>query len=247
MHMTDVPSLTPDIALFLDFDGTLVDFALRPDAVRVAPDVVPALDAVCHRLDGAIAIVTGRPIADIDAFLAPLTLPIAGLHGLEHRYDPAGDVVRDPPGEDIHTLRDRILASPLLNEGVTLEDKGATLALHYRAVPERREDALELMRAATADLKGLHLIDGKMVVEAKPARRNKGSALKAFMTLPAFRGRRPVFIGDDLTDEDGMRAAIELGGYAIKVGQGGTCAPFRLADVAAVHNWLNSFIPALET
>ncbi|ADZ69183.1 HAD-superfamily hydrolase, subfamily IIB [Polymorphum gilvum SL003B-26A1] len=238
--------MTADAALFLDFDGTLVDLAPRPDAVQVDGALVDALDRLRRRLGGAVAIISGRPIAEIDVHLAPLHLAAAGLHGLEHRDAPDTPVRREEAGAEIRALRGLLNASGLLRDGVFLEDKGPALAVHYRAAPERAGEVEALLVEATAVMPGLHLVRGKMVVEAKPFDRDKGSALRAFMAHAPFEGRVPVYVGDDVTDEDGMRAALAAGGLAIKVGAGESCASYRLADVAAVHAWLETLAPALE-
>lgn len=230
--------LQPDSALFLDFDGTLAALALRPELVDVDEQVISFLSRINDCLGGAVAILTGRPISQIDGFLHPLALPAAGLHGLEWRKTAAAEPVRAEASPDLQHLRRSVEASGLLADGIMLEDKGAAIALHYRSVPHL-EGALEahLARVLTG-LPDLHVLRGKMVMEVKPATHDKGLALRQFMEQPPFRGRVPVFAGDDVTDEDAMAAALALGGSALKVGEGPTCAPARLPDVAAVTDWL---------
>lgn len=230
--------LQPDSALFLDFDGTLAALAPRPELVDVDEQVISFLSRINDCLDGAVAIITGRPISEIDGFLHPLALPAAGLHGLEWRSTAAADPVRTEASPELQYLRRSVEASGLLADGIMLEDKGAAIALHYRSVPHL-EGALEayLARALTG-LPDLHVLRGKMVMEVKPATHDKGLALRQFMELPPFCSRVPVFAGDDVTDEDAMAAALALGGSALKVGEGPTCAPARLPDVAAVTDWL---------
>lgn len=244
--MIEEPIFSADSALFLDFDGTLVDLAPRPEAVDVADGLIPALEYLQDRLAGAVAVISGRPVAEIDGFLSPLRLPSAGLHGLELRAVQGGVVRRDPPGADIEKLKKIIKASGLIEQGVYLEDKGVALAAHYRAVPDQMSAVQELMARSVRDLPSLHLVSGKMVVEAKPSSRDKGKAVLEFMTHAPFAGRRPVFVGDDVTDEDGIAAVQALGGIGIKVGTGPSCARFRLPDVAAVHSWLAGPGPNLE-
>ncbi|ORE93352.1 trehalose-phosphatase [Stappia sp. 22II-S9-Z10] len=224
-------------ALFLDFDGTLVDIADRPDGVVVAPSLHTLIERLVARTSGAVAVVSGRQIQDIDGFLG-IPIAAAGMHGLEHRAAPGDEVHHQPAPAEMETLRARIAAFPFLGDGVSMEDKGAGLAVHYRANPSRQQDVIDAMERATADLTELHLICGKMVVEAKRRGFDKGAAVRAFMASPPFAGRTPIFIGDDVTDEDGIRAAGALGGFGIKVGEGASDAPHRLADVAAVHTWL---------
>lgn len=230
--------LQPDSALFLDFDGTLAALAPRPELVDVDEQVISFLSRINDCLGGAVAILTGRPISQIDGFLHPLALPAAGLHGLEWRSTAAADPVRAKASPDLQYLRRSVEASGLLADGIMLEDKGVAIALHYRSVPHL-EGALEayLTRVLTG-LPDLHVLRGKMVMEVKPATHDKGLALRQFMEQPPFRGRVPVFAGDDVTDEDAMAAALALGGSALKVGEGPTCAPARLPDVAAVTDWL---------
>jgi len=244
--MKELPTIGPDEALFLDFDGTLVDLAPRPEDVRVSDDLIVALSRLQDRLKGALAVVSGRPISQIDGFLAPLHLPAAGLHGLEHRYTVDAGIVRTEPCPEIRALKGVVRNSGLLEKGVFLEDKGATVALHYRSVPAMETAVVGLVSDAVGALPGLHVIRGKMVVEAKPYASDKGSAVRSFLEHEPFKGRRPVFIGDDVTDEDGIAAAQDAGGIGIKVGEGETCAHHRLSDVAAVHDWLAGRIAVSE-
>lgn len=225
-------------ALFLDFDGTLAALAPRPELVDVDGQVISLLSRINDCLDGAVAIITGRPISEIDGFLHPLTLPAAGLHGLEWRKTADAEPVRAEASPDLHYLRQSVEASGLLAGGVMLEDKGAAIALHYRAVPHLVGALDAHLAGVLAGLPGLHVLRGKMVMEAKPSTHDKGLALRRFMDLPPFSGRVPVFAGDDVTDEDAMAAALALGGSALKVGEGPTCATARLPDVAAVTDWL---------
>lgn len=236
--MKELPLIGPNQALFLDFDGTLVDLAPHPDDVRVSDDLIVALARLQDRLQGALAVVSGRPIAQIDRFLAPLHLPAAGLHGLEHRYTVNADIMRTEPGPEIRALKGVVRNSGLLEKGVFLEDKGATLAFHYRSVPAMEDAVVRVVSEALEALPALHIIRGKMVVEAKPFASDKGSAVQSFLEHEPFKGRKPIFIGDDVTDEDGIAAAQDAGGTGIKVGDGVTCAHYRLSDVAAVHDWL---------
>ncbi|MBD8891934.1 trehalose-phosphatase [Roseibium litorale] len=244
--MTDLPHLEPDMALFLDFDGTLVELAARPQDVRVDPSLSDVLVSLQDLLGGAVAVVSGRPVEQIDAFLQPVRLPAAGLHGLEQRDAPGGKVLSSPPDNQITRLAHHIAGSGLLERGVTLEDKGPAIALHYRAVPELEAEVVDFMTRTLSLLPDLHMVHGKMVAEAKPKGRDKGTALRGFMEREPFSGRRPVFIGDDVTDEDGLSAANAGGGFGIKVGDGPTCARFRLANVTAVLEWLQAGRDALE-
>ena len=231
-----VPPLDPTTALFLDFDGTLVDIAPRPEAVRVDAALPARLVAAGDRLAGALAVLSGRPIADIDRLLAPLRLPAAGVHGLEVREHPGGPVTAAAASSSgLAAVRAVLAAAGLPGAGIRVEDKRVALAVHFRDAPERGAEVRSLLTEAIAPHPALHLVAGKMVVEVKPAGVDKGTALMNFLARPPFLHRVPVMIGDDVTDEDGFRAALALGGRAIKVGPGDSLATERLADVAAVH------------
>ena len=225
-------------ALFLDFDGTLVEFAATPDAVVVPRKVRAILSACADALDGAVAIVSGRPIATLDALLAPLRLPSAGLHGLEVRM-PDGNVEHaDSGASDLAELRTRLLSLAREDARLVVEDKKSSLALHYRRAPERESELRALVADAADQYRGHHVLHGKMIVEVKPARINKGDAVGRFLESSPFAGRRPIFAGDDLTDEDGFAAVNRLGGVSVKVGAGESSAACRVPDVDALHDWL---------
>jgi len=227
-------------ALFLDFDGTLVDIVARPDLTQVSPQLVAMLGNIHRRLDGALAIVTGRPITDIDRLLAPLLLPAAGIHGIEHR-DAQGHVeVRCQAAIPDHArLAIRALAA---GDGrLILEDKGVSLGLHYRQAPEHETMIRETFDRISATLGPKYAVqDGKMVFELRPQGIDKGSAIEKFMTTAPFANRRAIFIGDDTTDEDAFVAVNRLHGDSIKVGtpDPDSAAQFVLHDVADVHAWL---------
>lgn len=203
-------------ALFLDVDGTLVDIAPTPDAVRV-PGGLPLLLRHLHdRMGGALALVSGRPISEIDELFAPVVLPAAGIHGAEIRLH--GPVERIVEGfEQGPAMRAAVAAFAARHPGLRVEDKGAALALHYRGAPAL-EVPVERFAGELARRFRLHLQAGKCVVELKASPRTKGDALRRMMLAAPFAGRVPVMIGDDLTDEHGFEAARELGGLALRVG-----------------------------
>ena len=233
------PRVTAGDALFLDLDGTLVEIAPAPDAVRPARQLPALLERVSQRVGAALAVVSGRPISEIDRLLAPLTLPAAGLHGLERRS--ASGTYRPPPALPRFTeLRAALRCFAAAHPGLLLEDKGAALALHYRARPELGAAAAAAVETALGSARsGIVVQHGKSVVELRPGGADKGMAVVAFMSKPPFAGRRPVFAGDDITDEAAFRAVRARGGIAVRVGgKGATAAEWCLADVAAVHAWL---------
>lgn len=226
-------------AIFLDFDGTLVDLAPRPDAVQVSDTLRTLVASLSQAADGALAIVTGREIAVIDAFLSPLTLPVAGLHGAERR-SPDGRIDRLTPDRPaLDTMRAALDGFASRHQGVLLEDKGLCLALHTRSRPELLTAAEAAVATAAAPYLDRYDIQlGKQVVEVRPRGIDKGAAIAAFLAAPPFCGRRPIFVGDDRTDEPGFAAAEAAGGFGIKIGPGDTCARYRLASVSALHGWL---------
>ena len=225
-------------ALFLDFDGTLADIAMTPDAVAVHPRLRTILSACAEAFDGAVAIVSGRPIATLDALLDPLRLPAAGLHGLELRMSDGTVAHLAPRSAGLAELRARFHALAQDDTRLVIEDKGSSLGLHYRRAPERESELRELVERAASGCDRHHVMDGKMVLEVRPAHADKGTAVARFMESAPFVGRKPVFAGDDITDEDGFRAVNRRSGISVKVGTGKTEATYRVPDVAAFHDWL---------
>ena len=233
-------------ALFLDFDGTLVDIVARPDAVALTEATRDALATVARHVDGALAIVTGRDIATIDAFVAPLRFPIAGVHGFTRR-DAVGRVqMPQLDGDLLDKLKDglRLLCSE--NEGLLLEEKAGSVALHFRARPELEDVCIATMERIVDGAGGFRVSRGKMVVEARPKDANKGAAVTAFMREAPFLGRVPLFAGDDVTDEDAFAAVNAAGGISIKVGDSLTASSYRAPTPAAFVAWLVDYAQHLE-
>jgi len=230
-------------ALFLDFDGTLVDLAPEPDGVVLPPQLVGLLQRLQQAADGALAVVSGRPLAQIDHYLAPLKLPGAGVHGLERR-DAQGRVT-ELPAPDTQRLMERLATLVARHQGLLLEPKRGALALHYRQAPHLEQACIEAMNHAVTRVPGFSVLRGKMVVEAKAAIAGKGDAIAAFMTQAPFAGRRPVFVGDDVTDETGFAWVQAVGaGIGIKIGNGPSQALNRLDSPEQLHHWLEQ---ALKT
>jgi trehalose 6-phosphate phosphatase len=236
------PPLDLRSALFLDVDGTLLEIASRPELVHV-PRKLPVLIArLSEQRQGALALVSGRPLAQLDHLFRPWRGAAAGVHGIERRRaDGTLDRVHDSAGASaLDRIRPKLAALAAGGSGLIVEDKGATLALHYRAVPGRepeiRASAEVLQREAGA---ALRLIKGKMVVEFQPRNANKGSAIAAFLAELPFVGRRPVFVGDDAADEDGFVEVHNRSGFSIRVGSPcETAADYHLPSAEAVITWL---------
>jgi trehalose 6-phosphate phosphatase len=242
--MLPAPPAHPEqpAALFLDFDGTLVEIAPRPDDIVVPGPTRAILQSLHASLHGALAVVSGRRLENLLHHLAPLALPAAGNHGLEYQLRPgesqlASDARLPEPARE--AVEELVAGHP----GLLLEYKGQSAAVHFRQEPALGpavHDGLRDIRDREAQ--GYMLQAGKMVWELRPAGVSKGSAIRTFMATPPFAGRLAVFLGDDVTDEDGFEVVNELGGWSIHVGPGNghTVARMGLADVAAVGQWLQS-------
>ena len=241
----NLPLIDPQTALFLDFDGTLVDLATQPEAVRITPDVIPALKQLAAGLSGALAIVSGRRLADLDNLLAPLQLPTAAEHGAQRRLA-SGKIMR-LAAPDLQSVIRQLNAVAQRHHGLRVEVKMAAVALHYRHAPELEAVCLQAMTDAVNATANVELLHGKCVFEIKPAGINKGTAIAAFMAHPPFMGRRPVFAGDDVTDEAGFAVTQQLGGDGIKVGEGSTQAVYRCESPAALRQWLQCACRALAS
>ncbi|GAB2176438.1 trehalose-phosphatase [Dongia sp. agr-C8] len=245
--MTAAPPRLPltETALFLDVDGTLIEIAPTPESVVVPPDLVPLLKKLHHALDGALAILSGRTIAVLDGLLGETGLPMAGVHGGELRAVAGGAVTEINPPLPA-ALQERVWAiiDDLKRQwpGVRGEDKGPAFSFHFRQAPE----AEPALRAAIATLQlgaEWEILPGHMIYEIRSRGQSKGVALRSLMQMPGFAGRKPVFAGDDRTDLDGIRAAVELGGAGIAVaGLAAEQARWALPDPAAVRGWLKSLV-----
>lgn len=235
-----LPRITPDTALFLDFDGTLVAIAAQPELVEVPLGLPGTLAVLFRQLNGALALVSGRQLLDLDGFLAPLQLPAAGEHGAQRRAAD-GSLVSAPPADLQQVLE---AAEGLLEHhpGLRLERKTMALSLHYRHAPELESLCLQVLGEAVERSAGIDLMQGKFVIDLKPAGVSKGTAIASFMREAPFAGRMPLFAGDDVTDEAGFEQVQRMGGQAIKVGLGPTVARYRCDSVAELAEWLQSGI-----
>lgn len=245
-----VPALDPMCALFLDIDGTLCEIAPTPSEVRVDPHVASLLPALYEALGGACALVTGRSVTDVDKILPGLRMPISGQHGCERRDADGKLNLHAKDRAMLDRLRTLFSEFARSHPGFLLEDKGATLALHYRKAPHLADHVRRTLADVLAAQPGHGYLvqSGKALVEVRPGSRDKGTSIRDFMREAPFAGRCPFFLGDDVGDEHGFDIVQRLGGAGIKVGPGHTRARYRLPDVAAVRNWLDAFFspsPAL--
>lgn len=246
MHSTTSDPSPPhvragDTSLFLDFDGTLVELADRPDAVSVDPDLASLLDRLAGCLDGRVAIVSGRSVAQLDAMLGPVAarLALVGSHGAEVRV--AGGEVLAPARPALLDEAEALFVATFRGEdGVIVEVKSLGVAIHYRLDPSAAARA-KVLAETFAARHGLLVQEGKMMVEVRVGGHDKGSGIAALMDGAPFAGRRPVFLGDDVTDEPGFAQVRGMGGFGVLVGASRpTEARHRLTEVAAVHGWLRA-------
>ena len=231
-------------ALFLDVDGTLLDLAPRPEAVVVPASLIESLARSEQALGGALALVSGRPIEDLDRLFAPLRLCASGVHGAQSRFAPYGSASRSEEADGLPRKLWMALTEVLFDfPGTFTENKRYTFAVHYRTVPMLEQplrEALYALMAAHADL-DLIMIHGHSVFEIKPRGFDKGKAIERFITRKPFSGRVPIFIGDDTTDEAGFAAVVRLGGHAFSVGRLRPGASYVFAGPENVRQWLSAF------
>lgn len=238
-HDAPVPDAQRD-ALFLDFDGTLAELRPRPEQAALSAGMRRRLERARDRLQGRLAIVSGRSLETLDRLVGLDGLALVGVHGLERRL-PDGREARAEPAPGLAAARAMLSTFVAREPGLLLEDKGLSVALHYRQVPGLAP--LAHARAhSVAQATGLSLQTGKMVIELRTPGSDKGTALAQLLAHPPFAGFRPLFVGDDDTDESAFAAAARLGGAGIRVGAPapGSAARHRLPDVAAVGSWLEA-------
>ena len=234
-----MPQPRPDWALFLDIDGTLLDIAASPDAVEVPATLAPALARARSWLGGALAIASGRTLAEIDHLLAPLHLPCVSEHGAVVRHpggaiDPASVDRAVPPA-----WKARLQAAARDWAGVMVEDKSYGVAVHFRQAPGREREIRDLVATVVAeDAANFEVLPASMAFEIRHRGLTKAIAVDTFMTMSPFAGRIPVFVGDDVTDEDGFRAARAMGGLGLNVKETFGGQP------SEVRRWLAAFAPS---
>lgn len=237
------PAAQADWALFLDIDGTLLDLAPTPDAVVMPQNLPSVLKSLARALGGALALVSGRSLDSIDT-LFPGQWDAVGCHGAEWRRGGRAVIPKAPWSEEFVA---GIEAAASLLPGVVLERKRLSLALHFRAAPEQEAAVRDLAEAVVGKAyPRLGLLEGKSVIEVIPAGISKGAAIERFMAVPPYAGKRPVFAGDDVTDESGFAAVNRMGGISIHVGNSAlTTARFRFPDCEAMRHWLGGLNTAL--
>jgi trehalose 6-phosphate phosphatase len=235
-----------DCALFLDLDGTLIDIAPAPDLVRIPAELVPLLSRLSLGLDGAVAIISGRPIADINRFLDPLRLAAAGVHGAQLRTSIGGDILLTvgPMDPVVASAVSRLGA---LHPGVVIEPKVHSIAVHYRKAPavEPQIEA-ELTRIVADSPDHFILSPGRCVIEVIPRHVSKGAALEALLALPPFKGRRPIMVGDDVPDESALIAAERHGGSGLRVAGEHFGGQAHFKGPHEVRTWLAWIADGLE-
>jgi trehalose 6-phosphate phosphatase len=243
-----LPKFDTQWALFLDVDGTLLDIAPQPDGVTVTTDLLDILSGLSLYGNGAIALISGRPISELDTMFSPIRICIAGLHGLERRDYEGRIHSHQMPDGDFQVVKRKLVEFAGQYPGILIEDKGPSIAVHYRLAPQHRQLLENVIRDCMDKItRDFHLQSGKMVFEIKPKGKDKGTAIAEFIEEKPFLHRKPVFIGDDITDEDGFMVINQIGGYSIKVGEGPTLARWRLDDSHAVQYWLASYLSFLQT
>jgi trehalose 6-phosphate phosphatase len=240
------PEKLDDWAIFLDVDGTLLDIAETPEMVVVPPDLPNELALLSKRLNGALAVVSGRSIQSIDGLFHPFKFPAAGLHGNEIRPVSRGPVGRATvDAMCLNPAREALERFAEAHAGIICEDKGASLAIHYRLAPEFFPLIDEMVKVLVENLGHLWTRqEGKMVVEIRPSGSNKGSSLAEILKSHQFKGRFPLAVGDDLTDETMFVAANDLNGRSVKVGStdATTVAQYQVSSPDVVRSWISKMV-----
>ena len=229
-------------AVFLDFDGTLVDIAPKPEAVVVPPELPNVLAALRNKLDGALALISGRAIAVLDKAMAPHDFDAAGLHGLEYRFGGRLQACKPEQRPELRRALENLRLELGRREGILIEDKGCALAVHWRMAPAHRGMVTRAVQESVAGLgQGYRLQYGHSVAEVLPAGCDKGKAIATFLRQQSYENRRALFIGDDVTDEHGFEVVNALGGVSVRVGPGETKARHSIASPAELRRRLSGW------
>jgi len=236
-----IPPPTAAWALFLDVDGTLLDIAPTPQAIEVSADLPALLGRLTRRFGGSLALVSGRSIAQLDALFHPFRFPAAGIHGAERR-DALGTLhFTGLTSVDLEPARAELRRFVARHPAVLLEDKGRSIALHFRQAPQLAADVEAVLEAVRVQLPpGTHLQPGHCVIEIKGSSSSKRAAVEQFMQEPPFAGRVPIYVGDDLTDLDALAYVQAMGGHGVFVGPESKAGHHSLPHAAAVRDWLRS-------
>ena len=234
------------VSLFLDVDGTLLEFKNRPSQVVSSKRVNGLLQDLSAAFSGALALVSGRSIVDLDRVFSPLKLPLIGVHGLEQRCYSGNTVIRGDKNKLI-SIKNKMSAFAKANYGTLVEDKGASIALHYRRCPRAKNGAFSLVKELLSKNVGLHFVSGKMVYEISTCKTDKGVGISKLLKTYPFSQRIPIFIGDDQTDEAGFDFVNSVGGLSIVVGESSkSLAKYHLPNVGEVISWLEDLLKKIE-
>lgn len=245
-----VPEIVGNWAFFLDVDGTLLEIADHPDAVVMTAGIFECLEQLFVATNGAVALVSGRNLSNLDTLFAPLRFPVAGQHGAERRDAAGGMHYHHHKKQEAMFAEKKSLLAQFVREhhGMIFEDKGLAVAIHYRGAPDTQSEAERFITAIVEELgTGFDLQKGKMVFEIKPGGKDKGTAIAEFMLEEPFHTRVPIFIGDDTTDEDGFLVVNRLGGHSVKVGPGETTAKWRLRNADDVLEWITRYTNYIQS
>ena len=243
-----LPLISAQRALFLDIDGTLIEFVSRPENARIPTTLLATLERLDAALNGALAVVSGRGMADIDRLFAPLKFSAAGQHGAEIRLTPDGDIETFAPNSTaFDVIESRVARFIETHPGIRIEDKGRSVAFHYREAEHYRDPLRVLLIDAVAPYEAdLQILDSHLCFDVKSRRVSKGAAINALMAAPRFAARNPIFFGDDRTDEDGFAAVNAMGGRSVLVGPAReSLAPERLESPHDLREWLDQCAEAL--
>src|ERR1700690_3344910 len=244
LAVSELAQRLSEYALLLDIDGTLLDLAPTPREVWVPPGLAETLNRLHDKTSGALALVSGRSLNDIDLIFAPAQFPAVGGHGAEMRISIGSEAVATHAPPMDQELKRRLAAIARLSPGILLEDKGYSLALHYRLAPHAEKAIYEAVSLIRADLPNaaIEILPGKCVCEIKQAGFDKASGVRELMTHEPFSGRRPVFIGDDVTDESVFAIMPDLGGLAFSVGRHAKGVAGHFDTPSDVRAWLKRLV-----